>query len=52
MTQVFPLNKLQVLVIRFSLSQGLGFPGGSDGEKSAYNARDPGWIPGSERSPG
>ena len=27
------------------------FPGGSDGKASAYNARDPGSIPGSERSP-
>ena len=29
-----------------------GFPGGSDGKVSAYNARDPGLIPGSGRSPG
>ena len=28
------------------------FPGGSDGKASAYNARDPGLIPGSGRSPG
>ena len=28
------------------------FPGGSDGKESACNARDPGSIPGSERSPG
>ena len=27
------------------------FPGGSDGKASAYNARDLGSIPGSERSP-
>ena len=27
------------------------FSGGSDGEELAYNARDPGSIPGSERSP-
>ena len=26
------------------------FPGGSDGKTSAYNAGDPGSIPGSERS--
>ena len=26
--------------------------GGSDSKKSACNAGDPGWIPGSERSPG
>ena len=29
-----------------------GFPGGSDGKASAYNARDPGSIPGSGRSSG
>ena len=28
------------------------FHGGSDGKASAYNAGDPGSIPGSERSPG
>ena len=30
----------------------LNFPGGSDGKASAYNAGDPGSIPGSGRSPG
>ena len=30
----------------------LGFPGGSDGEESACNVRDPSSIPGSGRSPG
>ena len=29
-----------------------GFTGGSDGKESAYNAGDPGSIPGLERSPG
>ena len=29
-----------------------GFLGGSDGKASAYNAGDPGSIPGSGRSPG
>ena len=29
----------------------MDFPGGSDGKESAYNAGDPGSIPGSERSP-
>ena len=28
------------------------FPGGSDGKASAYNAGDPGLIPGLEGSPG
>ena len=31
---------------------GLGFPSSSDRKASAYNARDPGSIPGSGRSPG
>ena len=30
----------------------MGFPGGSDGNKTACNAGDPGSIPGSGRSPG
>ena len=30
----------------------MDFPGGSDGKASAYNAGDPGSIPGSRRSPG
>ena len=30
----------------------MGFPDGSDGKESAYNAGDPGLIPGSRRSPG
>ena len=29
-----------------------GFPGSSAGKKSACNAGDPSWIPGSGRSPG
>ena len=29
-----------------------GFPGGSDGKEFAFNAGDPGVIPGSGRSPG
>ena len=34
------------------LRQRLGFPGGSDGKESAYNAGDVGLIPGSGGSPG
>ena len=30
----------------------MGFPGGSDGKASVYNAIDPGLIPGSGRSTG
>ena len=30
----------------------MGFPGSSDGKASAYNAGDPGLIPGSGRTPG
>ena len=32
--------------------RGLGFPSGSDGKESAYNARDQGSIPGLGRYPG
>ena len=28
------------------------FPDGSDGKQPVYDAGDPGWIPGSRRSPG
>ena len=31
---------------------GRGFPGGADGKETAYNAGDPGSIPGAGRSPG
>ena len=34
------------------LIERLGFPGGSDGKVTACNARDPGSIPGSGKSPG
>ena len=34
------------------LSQCIGFPDSSAGKESAGNAGDPGWIPGSGRSPG
>ena len=30
----------------------MDFPGGSDGKVSAYNAEDPGSVPGLGRSPG
>ena len=30
----------------------MGFPGGSDDKESAYNAGDPGLIPGLGKSPG
>ena len=33
-------------------TQGSGFPGGSEVKASAWNAGDPGSIPGSGRSPG
>ena len=37
---------------KFFIFYSMGFPGGSDGKESACNARDLGFIPGSERSPG
>ena len=33
------------------LQSRMGFPGGSDGKESPFNAGDPGSIPGSERIP-
>ena len=36
----------------FYFSATMDFPGGSDGKASAYNAGDPGSIPGQRRSPG
>ena len=38
--------------LEHSLTAYMGFPGSSDGKVSAYNAGDPGLIPGLERSPG
>ena len=35
-----------------TLREKCGFPGGSDSKASAYNAGDPGSIPGLGRSPG
>ena len=39
-------------VLSHWLKNSLGFPGGSEGKASAYNAGDLGLIPGSGRSPG
>ena len=39
-------------VISASINIHQGFPGGSDGKESAYNAGDMGLIPGSRKSPG
>ena len=44
--------KSEHLLFYFSVSQGRGFPGGSEVKASACNAGDPGSIPGSGRSPG
>ena len=35
----------------FIICEKVGFPCGSDGKESACNARDPGSVPGSGRSP-
>ena len=40
------------MTIQGELASAEGFPGGSDGKESACNARDPGSLPGSARSPG
>ena len=57
---VWYLSTKTNLIKRFSkdvlvlskLNSSLGFPGSSDGKASAYNAGDPGSIPGSGRSLG
>ena len=43
-------NQFQALI--YYPHTNLGFPGGSDSKESVCNARDPGWVPGSRRSPG
>ena len=43
---------LQTLSLVSGFSDTLFVPGGSDGKASAYNAGDPGSIPGLGRSPG
>ena len=43
---------LLVAVHKHQLNKNKGFPGGSDGKESACNARNPGSIPRSGRSPG
>ena len=40
------------MTLRPQIEQAFDFPGGSDGKASAYNAGDPGSIPGLGRSPG
>ena len=42
---------MQVIEIGYTPMK-LGFPGGSDGKESAYNARDPGSVPWLGRPPG
>ena len=42
----------KVMSLLFNMLSRLGFPGGSEVKASAWNAGDPGSIPGSERSPG
>ena len=39
-------------IAQLELHHLMDFPGGSDGKVSAYNAEDPGSIPGLGRSPG
>ena len=41
-----------VVIVMVAVVMVVGFPGGSDGEASGYNAGDPGSIPGLGRSPG
>ena len=65
--EIYPLEKYFKLLLKSILKMHLtpsskyqlqvsvnirSFPGGSDSKASAYNAGDPGSIPGSRRSPG
>ena len=46
---------LKTVTLRYlstDISNNMDFPGGSDGKAFAYNAGDPGSIPGLGRSPG
>ena len=52
LTILKPTRKDDILGMREGGLCSLGFPGGSDGNSSAYNAGDPGSIPGSGRSSG
>ena len=49
---IMKMTILPNAIYRFNVIPIKFFPGGSDGKVSAYNAGDPGSIPGSERSPG
>ena len=46
------ISSSNFLILSLESSSSLGFPGGSDGKVSVYNAGDLGSIPGSGRSPG
>ena len=46
------VSKVMSLLYNTLSSFVMGFPGGSDGKESTYNAGDLGLIPGSRRSPG
>ena len=45
-------KSLQMVIEAMKLKDTYCFPGGSDGKAFAYNAGDPGSIPGLGRSPG
>ena len=51
MRQIF-VGKVMSLLFNMLSRLVKDFPGGSDGKVSAYNAGDPGSVPGSGRSPG
>ena len=50
--QIFLFVSNQLFLILLPHSDKRGFPGGSDGKESVYNAGDPGSTPGLGRSPG
>ena len=51
-SNIINLNLIKSLVGSHSSLGEMNFPGGSDGKASAYNAGDPGSVPGLGRSPG
>ena len=50
--QIFLFVSNRLFLILLPHSDKRGFPGGSDGKESVYNAGDPGSTPGLGRSPG
>ena len=52
MTNLDSILKNRDITLQVCIVKAVGFPSGSDGKASAYNAGDQGSIPGLGRSPG